>query len=409
MAEFSVDPYVSLYAHRTSGMTASEVRALFAVASRPEVISLAGGMPYVQALPQEDILDVVTKVIRERGTLALQYGGGLGQATLRGQLASLMAEEGVIGADPEQICVTAGGSQALDILGKIFIDAGDPIVVEAPTYVGAISAFSAYEPDYIPVRMDDEGMVVDELEEALLSGRRPKFVYTIPNFQNPGGMTLSYARRERLVALCHNAGIPIVEDNPYGMLRFEGEALPTLKSMDPHNVIYLGSLSKVFAAGIRIGWAYADTGVLQRFLPAKEAADLCTSNLTQLIAEEYMGGETWRGNLDILVDTYRRRRDACIGALDEHFPEGSSWTHPEGGFYVWVTIPEHLDTKALLAAAVDRRVAYVPGTAFYTDGRGSDQLRLAFCYPPEEDVAEGVRRLAELLKDEQELYRSLTS
>ena len=409
MAEFSVDPYVSLYAHRTSGMTASEVRALFAVASRPEVISLAGGMPYVQALPQQDILDVVTNVIRERGSLALQYGGGLGQLTLREQLASLMAEEGILGADPEQICVTVGGSQALDILGKIFIDAGDPIVVEAPTYVGAISAFSAYEPDYVPVRMDDEGMVVDELEEALLSGCRPKFVYTIPNFHNPGGMTLSYARRERLVALCHNAGVPIVEDNPYGMLRFEGDALPTLKSMDPHNVIYLGSLSKVFAAGIRIGWAYADSGVLQRFLPAKEAADLCTSNLTQLIAEEYMGGETWRANLGVLVDTYRRRRDACLRALDEHFPEGSSWTHPEGGFYVWVTIPEHLDARALLAAAVDRRVAYVPGTAFYTDGRGSDQLRLAFCYPSEEDVAEGVRRLAELLRDEEKLYRSLTS
>jgi len=409
MAEFSVDPNVSLYADRTSGMTASEVRALFAVASRPEVISLAGGMPYVQALPQQDILDVMTKVITERGSLALQYGGGLGQITLREELASLMAEEGIAGADPEQICVTVGGSQALDILGKIFINAGDQIAVEAPTYVGAISAFSAYEPEYISIRMDDDGMVVDDLEEALLAGARPKVVYTIPNFQNPAGVTLSHTRRERLVALCHDASIPIVEDNPYGMLRFEGEPLPTLKSMDPHNVIYVGSLSKVFAAGIRIGWAYADSGVLQRFLPAKEAADLCTSNLTQLIAEEYMGGERWRPNLLTLVDTYRRRRDVCIKALEEYFPEGSTWTHPEGGFYVWVTIPEHLDSKALLAAAVDRLVAYVPGTAFYTDGRGANQLRLAFCYPPEDDVAEGVRRLAELLKDEEKLYRSLTS
>lgn len=409
MAEFSVDPNVSLYADRTAGMTASEVRALFAVASRPEVISLAGGMPYVQALPQQDILDVMTKVVTERGSLALQYGGGLGQITLREELSSLMAEEGIPAADPEQICVTVGGSQALDILGKIFINAGDQIAVEAPTYVGAISAFSAYEPQYISVRMDDDGMVVDELEEALLAGARPKFVYTIPNFQNPAGVTLSHARRERLVALCHDAAIPIVEDNPYGMLRFEGEPLPTLKSLDPHNVIYVGSLSKVFAAGIRIGWAYADSGVLQRFLPAKEAADLCTSNLTQLIAEEYMGGERWRVNLSTLVDTYRRRRDVCVKALEEHFPDGSTWTHPEGGFYVWVTIPEHLDSKALLAAAVDRLVAYVPGTAFYTDGRGTNQLRLAFCYPPEDDVAEGIRRLAELLKDEEKLYRSLTS
>ena len=407
MAEFSIDPYVDLYAHRTSGMTASEVRALFAVASRPEVISLAGGMPYVQALPTEDVLAVVQKVITERGSLALQYGGGLGQISLRERLAGLMAEEGVSGVDPEQICVTVGGSQALDILGKIFIDAGDEIVVEAPSYVGALSAFSAYEPTYVPIRMDDDGMVVEDLEEALVRGVRPKFVYTIPNFHNPAGVTLSLSRREKLVSLCRQAGIPIVEDNPYGMLRFEGEPLPTLKSMDTQNVIYLGSLSKVFAAGIRIGWVNAESGVLQRFLPAKEAADLCTSNLTQLIAEEYMAGDRWRPNLTALVDIYRARRDACVSALEETFPADSSWTHPQGGFYVWVTIPDHFDSRRLLAAAVDRRVAYVPGTAFYPDGRGSDQLRLAFCYPPENDVTEGVRRLAELLTDEEALYRSL--
>jgi 2-aminoadipate transaminase len=406
MAEFSVDPYVALYAHRTAAMTASEVRALFAVASRPEVISLAGGMPYVQALPQEDVLAVMQKVMTERGSLALQYGGGLGQVTLRRQLAALMAEEGIEGADPEQICVTVGGSQALDILGKVFVNAGDEIVVEAPTYVGALSAFSAYEPRYVPIRLDDDGMVVDDLEEAFRGGVRPKFVYTIPNFQNPGGVTLSRARREQLVALCREAGVPIVEDNPYGLLRFEGDALPTLKSMDPQNVIYIGSLSKVFAAGIRLGWAYAESGVLQRFLPAKEAADLCTSNLTQLIAE-YFAGDRWRDNLATLVDIYRRRRDACILALEDTFPAGASWTHPAGGFYVWVTVPEHFDTQRLLAAAVERRVAYVPGTAFYPDGRGRDQLRIAFCYPSEDDVAEGVRRLAELLSDEETLYRSL--
>ena len=295
----------------------------------------------------------------------------------------------------------------MDILGKIFIDAGDEIIVEAPSYVGALSAFSAYEPAFVPIRMDDDGMVVEDLEEALIQGARPKFVYTIPNFHNPGGVTLSLSRREKLVALCREAGIPIVEDNPYGMLRFEGEALPTLKSMDPQNVIYLGSLSKVFAAGIRIGWVNAESSVLQRFLPAKEAADLCTSNLTQLIAEEYMAGDRWRPNLAALVDIYRGRRDACVRALEESFPADCSWTHPHGGFYVWVTIPAHFDSQRLLAAAVERRVAYVPGTAFYPDGRGRDQLRLAFCYPPENDVTEGVRRLAELLADEETLYRSL--
>lgn len=407
MAEFSIDPYVERYAARTAGMTASEVRALFAVASRPEVISLAGGMPYVQALPTEDVMAVVEKVIRERGSLALQYGGGLGQLTLREQLSALMAEEGIPDADPEQICVTVGGTQALDILGKIFLDAGDEVVVEAPTYVGTLSAFSAYEPRFLPVPLDDDGMIVDELERLLVGGARPKFVYTIPNFQNPGGVTLSLERRHRLIALCREAGVPIVEDNPYGMLRFEGEPLPTLKSLDPDNVIYVGSLSKVFAAGIRLGWAYTSSGVLQRFLPAKEAADLCTSNLTQLIAEEYFAGDRWRPNLATLVETYRRRRDRCVQALEASFPEDASWTYPAGGFYVWVTLPDHFDTRRMLAAAVERRVAYVPGTAFYPDGRGANQLRLAFCYPPEDDIEEGVHRLAELLTDEEALYRSL--
>src|SRR3990172_952922 len=223
MAEFSVDPYADLYARRTAGMSASEVRALFAVASRPEVISLAGGMPYVQALPQDDVIAVVRKVIEERGATALQYGAGVGHLRLRERLVELMAAEG-IDADPEQIVVTAGSQQALDVIGKIFIDSGDEIVVEAPAYVGALSAFSAYEPSYVQIPLDNDGMIVDKLEAALVRGARPKFVYTVPNFNNPAGVTMSMPRRQRLVALCREAGIPIVEDNPYGMLRFEGDA-----------------------------------------------------------------------------------------------------------------------------------------------------------------------------------------
>ncbi len=383
------------------------MRALFAVASRPEVISFAGGMPFVQALPKQELIEVMRRVIEERGDIAMQYGGGLGQPSLRERLAGLMSEEGVE-SDPEQICVTVGGSQALDILGKIFIDAGDEVVIEAPSYVGAISAFSAYEPRFVQVSLDDDGMIVEQLEEALLKGIRPKFVYTIPNFHNPAGVTLSLTRRERLVSLCREAGIPIVEDNPYGLLRFEGEPLPTLKSLDPTNVIYIGSLSKVFASGMRLGWVHAETGVLHRFLPAKEAADLCTSNLTQLIADEYLASDAWRVNLSAYVDIYRERRDACLGALEAHFPEGCSWTHPAGGFYVWVTVPDHLDTRSMLAAAVDRRVAYVPGTGFYTDGRGRDQMRIAYCYPSAEAIEEGIRRLADLITDEESLYRSMS-
>jgi DNA-binding transcriptional MocR family regulator len=407
MAEFNVDPFSDRYARRAAGMSASEVRALFAVASRPDVVSLAGGMPFVQALPTEHVLEVVEAVLSERADVALQYGAGQGSPLLRERLAMLMAEEGTL-ADPEDLVVTTGAQQALDLVGKILIDPGDTIVVEAPAYVGALSAFSAYEPRFLQIDLDDEGMVVSQLEEALLRGERPKFVYTVPNFHNPAGVTMSRSRRSQLVALCREARVPIVEDNPYGMLRFEGDPEPTLRSLDPHNVIYLGTVSKVFSPGVRVGWAVAEPGVLQRLVLAKEAADLCGSQFTMLVTERYFDGELWRRNLARLVDTYRSRRDVMLAALAEHFPADARWTRPSGGFYVWATVPEYFDTPALLAAAVERKVAYVPGTAFYPDGRGRQQMRLSFCYPTEERIEEGVRRLGELLGDEEELYRSLS-
>jgi 2-aminoadipate transaminase len=406
MAEFNVDPYASLYARRTSGMAASEVRALFAVASRPDVVSLAGGMPYVQALPTEHVLEVVESVLAERADVALQYGGGQGSRVLRERVAMLMSEEG-LGVDAEDVVVTTGAQQALDLIGKVLIDPGDEIVVEAPSYVGALSAFSAYEPRFVQIELDEDGMIVERLEEALVRGVRPKFVYTVPNFHNPAGVTMSHARREQLVTLCREARIPIVEDNPYGLLRFEGEHQPTLRSLDPSNVIYLGTVSKVFSPGVRVGWAVAEPGVLQRLILAKEAADLCGSNFTMLVTERYLTGDTWRTNLTRLVETYRSRRDAMLTALLEHFPADARWTRPAGGFYVWVTLPSYFDTRSMLAAAVERRVAYVPGTAFYADGSGKERMRLAFCYPPEERIEEGVRRLGELLRDEEALYRSL--
>jgi DNA-binding transcriptional MocR family regulator len=406
MAEFSIDRFVDLYAHRTAGMSASEVRALFAVASRPDVVSLAGGMPYVQALPEADILEAVRKVLDEHGTSSLQYGGGQGHPALRDRLLTLMRDEGVE-ADPEDVVVTTGAQQALDLLGKIFVDPGDLIAVEAPAYVGALTAFGAYEPRYLQVDVDDEGMVVEQLEEALVRGHRPKFVYTCPNFGNPAGVTLSYRRRQHLVTLCRGASIPIIEDNPYGLLRFEGEPLPCLRTLDPQNVIYLGTVSKVFSPGVRVGWALAEQSVVQRLVLAKEAADLCGSSFTMLVTERYFAGDRWRENLDTLVRTYRSRRNAMMEALEEHFPEGASWTHPAGGFYIWVTLPGWFDTQAMLAAAVERRVAYVPGTAFYPDHRGGDQMRLAFCYPMEDRIREGIVRLGSLLEDEEQLYGSL--
>ncbi len=407
MTELSIDRFVELYARRTSGMAASEVRALFAVASRPEVVSLAGGMPFVQALPAEDVLEVVRAVLDEHGSTSLQYGGGQGHLSLRTRLSMLMAAEGVAG-DPEDMIVTSGAQQALDLIGKIFLDAGDLIAVEAPAYVGALTAFGAYEPRFLQIDVDDDGMVVDQLEESLVRGDRPKLVYTCPNFGNPTGMTLSYGRREQLVVLCREAGIPIVEDNPYGMLRFEGDQLPALRTLDPDNVIYLGTVSKVFSPGVRVGWALAGQSVVQRLVLAKEAADLCGSTFTMLVTERYFADEDrWRTNLATLNGIYRSRRDVMLEAIEEHFPHEASYSHPAGGFYVWVTLPDWVDTRAMLAAAVERRVAYVPGTAFYPDGRGDNQMRLAFCYPPPERIREGVARLGTLLGDEQATYRSL--
>lgn len=407
MAEFSIDRFVDRYAARAAGMTASEVRALFAVASRPEVVSLAGGMPFVQALPDDQVADVARAVLAEHGDVALQYGGGQGSVGLRERLVMLMAEED-IDADPDDVVVTTGAQQALDLLGKLFIDPGDVIAVEAPAYVGALTAFGAYQPRFLPIEIDEDGMLVEQLEQALVRGERPTFVYTVPNFGNPAGVTMSGQRRRQLVALCREASIPIVEDNPYGLLRFEGRAEACLRTLDPENVIYLGTVSKTFSPGVRVGWALGEQSVVQRLVLAKESADLCSSNLTMLMTEHWFSDDArWRGTLAGLVETYRSRRDVMLNALEEHLAGEATWTRPGGGFYVWVTVPDWLDTKALLAAAVERQVAYVPGTAFYPDGRGANQMRLAFCYPTGERIREGVARLGSLIHDETELYRSL--
>ncbi|HEX2025077.1 MAG TPA: PLP-dependent aminotransferase family protein [Actinomycetota bacterium] len=379
-------------------MTASEVRALFAVAARPEVISLAGGMPFVQGLPADEVEAVVDDVVRKHPTVALQYGAGSGRPQLKERLVEVMAEEGVP-ARPDDVLITVGAQQALDLVAKLFLDPGDVVAVEEPSYVGALSAFSVFQPRYLQIPMDEHGLIVEALEEALRGGARPKMLYLCPNFHNPAGVTLSAERRRRLVEVCRDAAVPIVEDNPYGLLRFEGQSAPPLHALDPDNVIYLGTLSKIFCPGIRVGWVVAPPDALGRLTLLKEAADLCSSNLNMLVAETWLSDrERWRSALGGLVDVYRARRDACLDALRTDFPKEASWTRPAGGFYVWVTVPG-ADTRALLPDAVDRRVAYVPGTAFYPDGSGTDRLRLAFCYPPEDRVREGVRRLGELLQE----------
>jgi 2-aminoadipate transaminase len=371
------------------------------------MISFSGGMPAVGLVPLEAVANAARDAVLHEGVQALQYGSSEGRVETRNVIVELMAEIGVrLSAD--DLIVTAGAQQGLDLLAKAFLDPGDVIITEGPTYVGALQAFSAYQPDIRCIPMDDEGMRIDLLEDELrkLGPQGAKFIYTIPNFQNPRGVTLSAERRRRLVELSREYDIPLVEDDPYGRLRFEGGHIKPLRALDP-DVIYLGTFSKIFAPGLRLGWMAAPRPILSKVLLVKQAADLCGSAFAQVAAERYFLGTRWRKTLQALSRTYSERRDAMLAALEEHFPAEARWTHPEGGFFVWVELPSFLDAGQLLAEAVEHGVTFVPGDGFFPDGRsGTNCMRLAFCYADPEKITEGVRRLAETIEDRLELYRA---
>lgn len=404
------DYFRGLYADRTHSMMSSEIRELLAVTARPDIISLAGGLPYTGVMPVEMLVELAERVFREDGPGAMQYGPTDGYAPLKHSLCMVMEEEG-LRAYPEEILITHGSQQALDMLSKILLNPGDPVIVEAPSYVGALNSFMSYQPEIHTVSMDGEGLLLGELEAVLLrlrrGGRRAKFLYTVPNFQNPAGITLSAERRLGLVELAREHDLLIIEDNPYGLLRYEGEPLPTLKSLDPQRVVYLGTLSKIFSAGLRVGWAYAPPPLLEKLLLAKQSADLCTSTLTQRMAHAYFQTQDWRATIARLVKLYRSRRDAMLESLEEFFPEEAAWTRPDGGFFVWASLPPYLDTKSMLAKSVESKVAYVPGTGFYPGRRGANEMRLNFSYPEESDIREGIKRLSRVIRREMSLARSL--
>jgi 2-aminoadipate transaminase len=405
-ARITFDRWEGRYAGRMTSMRSSAVRDLFAAASRPDVISLSGGMPDVRRIPAAAVSRALHEALLEDSATALQYGSSDGLPDLRETITALMAESGVR-TKPGDIVVTAGAQQALDLLAKAMLDPGDTIICEGPTYVGALQAFSAYEPHIVAVEMDEHGMRMDilEAELAALGPRKAKFIYTIPNFQNPAGVTMSAERRRRLLELAREYDVLVVEDDPYGRLRFEGGHILPLKALDA-DVVYLGTFSKIFAPGLRLGWMAAPAPIRAKVLLAKQGADLCGSNFTQSVVQRYFSHERWRAVMRDLTDAYRERRDAMLAALDEHFPPEASWTHPEGGFFVWVTLPRHVDTGAVLAEAVENGVTFVPGDGFYADGRGTSSMRLAFCYAEPEAITEGIRRLGEVLEDRLEVYRA---
>ena len=400
-----LDPWFNTYADRALGMKQSEVRSLFAVANRPEVVSLAGGMPNIAGLPLDFLGDMTARLIRDRGTKILQYGGGQGEEELREMITEVMRPDG-IRAHPDDITVTTGSQQALDLISEIFINPGEVVLAEAPSYVGALGTFRAYQASVVHVTMDEFGLIPEALEATILelerAGQAIKFLYTIPNFHNPAGVCLSLERRPQIVDICRRHHVLIVEDNPYGLLGFEGDPLPSLQSFNPDGVVYLGSFSKTFAPGYRVGWALAPSAVTQRILLANENALLCPTTFGQISIAEYLKTYDWYQQVKEYREMYHERGLAMQRALESHMPM-CEWNRPDGGFYTWVKLPEGLDAQSMLPRAVTQLVAYVSGTAFYADGNGHDHMRLSFCYPTPEAIEEGVRRLSIVVQNELEV------
>jgi DNA-binding transcriptional MocR family regulator len=403
----TLDAFTGRYAERTAGMTASEIRALFAVASRPEVVSLAGGMPYTTALPLDAVGKLMSDLLATRGAQALQYGSGQGDPVLRELICEVMALEGIT-ASPDDVVVTVGSQQALDLVTRVFCDPGDVVIAEAPSYVGALGTFAAYQADVVHVQMDDDGLVPAALREALAavkaSGRRAKFLYTIPNFHNPAGVSLADTRRDEVLAICQEHGLLVLEDNPYGLLGFDGPPTPAIRARSGEDdVVYLGSFSKTFAPGLRVGWVLAPHAVREKLVLASEATVLCPPQLNQLVVADYLTTQDWQGQVEVFRSLYRDRRDAMLDALTQLMPAATTWTKPTGGFYVWLTLPEGLDSKVMQPRALSARIAYVPGVGFYSDGQGGRDMRLSYCYPEPDRIREGIRRLAGVMEQELEL------
>jgi len=393
------------YAQRTQKMKSSAIRELLKFAERPDVISFAGGMPAPEVFPIEQFKEACIKVLDENGPASLQYGSTDGYLPLREMIARHTGRYG-INVTADNILITSGSQQALDLIGKIFINSGDRILVESPTYVGAIQAWRAYGAEFIPVPFDEHGMRTDELEARLRAG--PKFIYVLPNFQNPTGVTLSYERRLKLIELADRYGVPIVEDDPYGQLRYEGEHLPAISVLDSQtrtqnasyvgNVIYLSTFSKTLAPGIRLAWVIAPPEIITKLMLAKQGADLHTSTFNQMVAHEVAKGGFLNEHVKYIREVYKERRDVMIDTLAEHMPPGVIWTKPEGGLFLWATAPKCVDCQDLFEDAVKEKVAFVPGFSFYAEGGGYNSMRLNFSNADPEHINEGIARLARVMK-----------
>ena len=399
-------PWEHRFAQRTHRMGSSAIRELLKLTEQPDIISFGGGMPAPEVFPTEEFREACNRVLQNYGAQALQYGPTEGYLPLREQIVRHSGRYG-IDVTPENVLITSGSQQALDLLGKILINRGDRILVESPTYLGALQAWSAYGAEYVTVPIDEYGMITDALEDALRSG--PKFIYVLPNFQNPTGVTLAEERRMKLIELADRYGVPIVEDDPYGQLRYEGEHLPSVVVLDGQvrdsgpcyrgNVIYLSTFSKILAPGIRLAWVIAPPEVIRKLVQAKQGADLHTSSFNQLVAYEVSLGGFLDDHIKVIREVYGQRRDVMLAAMDAYFPAGVEWTHPQGGLFLWGTLPESLNSADVLKAAIEQKVAFVPGSPFYPTGGGHNTMRINFSHANPEKIREGIARLGRVLHE----------
>lgn len=391
----------AFFSKNAMNMKRSEIRELLKFTRQPDIISFAGGLPGPETFPVKELEDISCMILRERGGLALQYGPTEGEKPFREEIAKwLRRENKTIG--PENVLVTAGSQQGLDILSKIFLDPKDIIIVELPTYIGGIQAFAAYRAKMIGVPQDEEGMRIDILRDVLrkLAGsrKRPKFIYVVPDFQNPSGVTMSLERRKELLELAYRYGIPIVEDSPYRELRYKGKSVPAIHSLDREKqVMVLGTFSKLLCPGLRLAWIVAPAEWMDRMVVAKQSMDLCSPTYTQLIAAEYLSRGFLPGQVQKICSLYGKKLDAMLRALSEHMPKGVEWSKPEGGLFLWVKLPKRMSANDLFAKAIENKVAYVVGSAFHCDGKGQNTMRLNFSFSSEQQIDEGIKRLAKMI------------
>ncbi len=395
------------FAQRTQRMRSSAVRELLKFTEQPDVISFAGGLPAPEVFPVERFTEAFNRVMADQGAKALQYSTTEGYRPLREMIAR-HANRYSMHIEAENILITSGSQQALDLIGKVFINSGDHVLVERPTYLGALQAWSAYAAEYVSADLDNDGYIIESVEAKMRTG--PKFIYALPNFQNPSGVTLSLARRQQLIEVADHYGVPILEDDPYGQLRYEGDHLPPLVTLDCQfrstngaqysgNVIYLSTFSKTLSPGMRLGWIVAPVEVIQKLVQAKQGADLHTGTITQMVAYEVASGGFLDQHVKLIRAVYLERRNAMLAAIRKYFPPGVTWTEPQGGLFLWLKFPEWMDASQILLAAVERRVAFVPGQSFFADGSGQNTARLNFSNATPERIEEGMKRLGQVLEE----------